>query len=245
MSALILPQWPQPNSVRSCSTTRLGGISLPPYSSLNLGNHVGDNPDHVAANRQRLIALGGLPAAPHWLEQVHGTSVVRLTSQTPFIPTQIADAAYTCERSIVCAAMAADCLPVLFCSRAGDEVAAAHAGWRGLCAGVLENTVACFSTSPGNIMAWLGPAIGPLHFEVGAEVRDAFMSVDPASSCAFVPVGAKFMANIYDLARFRLQSAGVSAIYGGEYCTVSDNSKFYSYRRDGITGRLASLIWLL
>jgi len=142
MSALIRPQWPQPASVRSCATTRKGGISLPPFGFLNVGNHVGDNPQHVAATRQRLIALSGLPAAPHWLEQVHGTDVARLTSLTPVKPTLIADAAYTCEPGVVCAAMTADCLPVLFCSRAGDEVAAAHAGWRGLCAGVLENTLA-------------------------------------------------------------------------------------------------------
>lgn len=244
MSALIRPQWPQPPSVRSYATTRGGGISLSPFGSLNLGSHVGDTPQHVAANRQRLIALGGLPAAPHWLEQVHGTDVARLTSLTPVTPTLIADAAYTCEPGVVCAAMTADCLPVLFCSRAGDEVAAAHAGWRGLCAGVLENTLACFRANPGDVIAWLGPAIGPSHFEVGAEVREAFMAVDPESSCAFVPAGTKFMADIFQLARLRLQSVGVSAIYGGEYCTVSDNSKFYSYRRDGITGRLASLIWL-
>ncbi|QLK62510.1 polyphenol oxidase [Enterobacteriaceae bacterium Kacie_13] len=244
MSALIRPQWPQPASVRSCATTREGGISLPPFDSFNLGSHVGDNPQHVIANRLRLIALGDLPAAPHWLEQVHGTNVVRLTLNAPLISTLIADAAYTCEPGVVCAAMTADCLPVLFCSLAGDEVAAAHAGWRGLCAGVLENTVACFSADPKNVIAWLGPAIGPAHFEVGAEVREAFMAVDPESSRAFVPAGAKFMADIYQLARLRLQSVGVSAIYGGEYCTVSDKSKFYSYRRDGITGRLASLIWL-
>ena len=244
MSAFIRPQWPQPASVRSYATTRQGGISLPPFGSLNLGSHVGDNPEHVTANRQRLVELGGLPAAPHWLEQVHGTDVVRLTSQTPATPSLIADAAYTCEPGVVCAAMTADCLPVLFCSQAGDEVAAAHAGWRGLCAGVLENTVACFSASPANVIAWLGPAIGPTHFEVGGEVREAFMAVDPASSLAFAPAGTKFMANIYLLARLRLQSVGVSAIYGGEYCTVSESTKFYSYRRDGITGRLASLIWL-
>ncbi|WP_122096177.1 purine nucleoside phosphorylase YfiH [Rahnella sp. Larv3_ips] len=243
MSALILPQWPQPASVRSCATTRKGGISLPPYGSLNLGSHVGDEPEIVSANRQRLIALGGLPAAPHWLEQIHGTDVVRLTSHTPVVPTLIADAAYTCEPGVVCAAMTADCLPVLFCSRSGDEVAAAHAGWRGLCAGVLENTVAQFEAAPEQIMAWMGPAIGPAHFEVGGEVREAFVAADSAASAAFTPAGAKFMADIYQLARLRLQSAGVTAIYGGEYCTVSDNTQFYSYRRDGITGRQASLIW--
>jgi YfiH family protein len=245
MSAIIQPHWPQPASVRSCATTRAGGISLPPYGSLNLGSHVGDSPEHVALNRQRLIELGGLPAAPHWLEQVHGTDVVQLSLQTPTVPSLIADAAYTREPGIVCAAMTADCLPVLFCSKNGDEVAAAHAGWRGLCSGVLENTVACFEAAPAEIMAWMGPAIGPAHFEVGGEVREAFMAVNSDASAAFTPAGAKFMADIYLLARLRLQAAGITAIYGGEYCTVTDSNKFYSYRRDGITGRLASLIWLI
>lgn len=245
MSALIQPQWPQPASVRSCATTREGGVSLLPYGSLNLGSHVGDSPEDVAANRQRLIELGGLPAAPHWLEQVHGTDVIRLTTDTPPVSSLIADAAYTRERGVVCAAMTADCLPVLFCSKNGDEVAAAHAGWRGLCAGILENTVACFEAIPGDIMAWMGPAIGPVHFEVGGEVRDAFMAENSNASVAFTPAGTKFMADIYLLARLRLQSAGLSAIYGGEYCTVTDSTQFYSYRRDGITGRLASLIWLI
>ncbi|PKE29370.1 peptidoglycan editing factor PgeF [Rahnella sp. AA] len=245
MSLLIQPQWPQPATVRSCATTREGGISLPPYGSLNLGNHVGDSPEHVVANRQHLAELAGLPAAPHWLEQVHGTDVVQLTRQTPSLPALIADAAYSCEPGVVCAAMTADCLPVLFCNQAGDEVAAAHAGWRGLCAGVLENTVSRFVSSPDKIMAWLGPAIGPSCFEVGGEVRDAFVALDPASSVAFTPAGSKFMADIYQLGRLRLQAVGVSAIYGGEYCTVTDSDKFYSYRRDGVTGRLASLIWLI
>ncbi|MGG5218731.1 MULTISPECIES: purine nucleoside phosphorylase YfiH [Rahnella] len=245
MSLLIQPQWPQPASVRSCATTREGGVSLPPYGSLNLGSHVGDSPEHVELNRQRLIELGGLPASPHWLEQVHGTDVVRLSSQTPLIPTQIADAAYTREPGVVCAAMTADCLPVLFCSKNGDEVAAAHAGWRGLCAGVLENTVACFEAAPAEIMAWMGPAIGPAHFEVGGEVRDAFLAENSNASVAFTPAGTKFRADIYLLARLRLQAAGLTAIYGGEYCTVTDSTTFYSYRRDGITGRLASLIWLI
>ncbi len=243
MPALILPQWPQPESVRSCSTTRLGGVSLPPYASLNLGSHVSDRPEHVAANRQRLIDLASLPAAPHWLEQVHGTDVARLTRSTSH-KTLRADAAYTDEPGVVCAAMSADCLPVLFCSSAGDEVAAAHAGWRGLNAGVLENTLSAFRAAPHNIMAWFGPAIGPRQFEVGAEVREAFMASDPDAASAFIPMGEKYLADIYHLARLRLQAAGVSQIFGGDRCTVSESSCFFSYRRDGITGRLASLIWL-
>lgn len=245
MSPLILPQWPQPLTVRSCVTTRQGGVSLPPFDSLNLGSHVGDDPQSVSANRLRLIDLAALPAAPHWLEQVHGTHVVRVTPKTPYLPTLVADSAYTNQPGVVCAAMTADCLPVLFSSRAGDEVAAAHAGWRGLCAGVLEKTVAEFSAKPSDIIAWLGPAIGPQQFEVGGEVRDAFMSVDSAAEAAFQPKGSKFLADIYHLARLRLNSCGVARIYGGEYCTVTDSTKFYSYRRDVNTGRLASLIWLI
>ena len=245
MSSLILPQWPQPITVRSCTTTRQGGVSLPPFDSLNLGSHVGDDPQSVSANRLRLIDVAALPAAPHWLEQVHGTHVVRLSASTPYSPTLVADAAYTHHRGVVCAAMTADCLPVLFSSLAGDEVAAAHAGWRGLCAGILEKTVAEFSAKPSDIIAWLGPAIGPLQFEVGGEVREAFMSADPLAKAAFQPQGNKFLADIYHLARLRLNSCGVTRIYGGEYCTVTDSTKFYSYRRDVNTGRLASLIWLI
>ncbi len=245
MSPLIQPHWPQPARVRSCSTTRQGGVSLPPYDWLNLGSHVGDDPLSVSANRLRLIDLASLPAAPHWLEQVHGTHVVRLTCTTPYSPTLVADAAYTHHPGVVCAAMTADCLPVLFASRAGDEVAAAHAGWRGLCAGVLEKTVAEFSARPSDIIAWLGPAIGPQQFEVGDEVRDAFMLIDSRADAAFKPRGNKFLADIYHLARLRLKSCGVTHIYGGEYCTVTDSTKFYSYRREVNTGRLASLIWLI
>lgn len=245
MSSLIQPQWPQPPTVRSCATTRQGGISLPPFDTLNLGSHVGDDPQSVTTNRLRLIDLAALPTAPYWLEQVHGTHVVRLTPTTPYSPTLVADAAYTNHQGVVCAAMTADCLPVLFSSLAGDEVAAAHAGWRGLHAGVLEKTVAEFSAKPSDIIAWLGPAIGPQQFEVGGEVRDAFVSVDSLASAAFRPKGKKFLADIYHLARLRLNSCGVTRIYGGEYCTVTDSTKFYSYRRDVNTGRMASLIWLI
>ena len=245
MRDLILPQWPQPASVRSCVTTRHGGVSLPPYDSLNLGLHVGDDPKSVLANRQRLIEFAELPAAPHWLEQVHGTQVIRLTQNTSQETTLVADAVYTQEPGVVCCVMTADCLPVLFTTKSGDEVAAAHAGWRGLCAGILENTLAEFAAEPTDIMAWLGPAIGPQQFEVGGEVRDAFMAIDPLAAQAFVPKGQKFLADIYQLARLRLRASGVTDIYGGEFCTVSDSTKFYSYRREVTTGRLASLIWLI
>ncbi|CAI1661661.1 purine nucleoside phosphorylase YfiH [Serratia proteamaculans] len=243
MDPLILPDWPLPAGVKACSTTRHGGVSLPPYDSLNLGTHVGDEERAVADNRQRLVVGASLPQMPVWLEQVHGTRVVRLDGQTP---TDLqADAVYSNVPGQVCAVMTADCLPVLFCSQAGDEVAAAHAGWRGLCNGVLEQTLAAFAAQPGSISAWLGPAIGPQQFEVGPEVRAAFIAVDAVAAAAFTPQGDKFLADIYLLARQRLQRAGIHTIYGGDRCTVSEISHFFSYRRDGITGRLASLIWLI
>ncbi|CAI1910653.1 Laccase domain protein yfiH [Serratia quinivorans] len=243
MDSLILPDWPLPAGVKACSTTRYGGVSLPPYDSLNLGTHVGDEAQAVGVNRQRLVEGADLPQMPVWLEQVHGTRVVRLDGQTP--ADLQADAVYSNVPGQVCAVMTADCLPVLFCSQAGDEVAAAHAGWRGLCNGVLEQTLAAFTAEPGRISAWLGPAIGPQQFEVGPEVRAAFIAVDDAAAAAFTPQGDKFLADIYLLARQRLQRAGIHAIYGGDRCTVSEISYFFSYRRDGITGRLASLIWLI
>ena len=168
MSKLIVPQWPIPQGVAACSSTRIGGVSMPPYDSLNLGAHCGDNPEHVEENRKRLFAAGNLPSKPVWLEQVHGKDVLKLTGG-PYASKR-ADASYSNTPGTVCAVMTADCLPVLFCNRAGTEVAAAHAGWRGLCAGALEETVACFADEPENIIAWLGPAIGPNAFEVGAEV---------------------------------------------------------------------------
>lgn len=239
---LIQPDWPAPATIRACSTTRHGGCSREPYASLNLGNHVGDDIACVAENRRRLVAGGALPAQPHWLQQVHGTQVVNLDEATP---ATTGDAVYTSRPGKVCAVMTADCLPVLFCSVKGDEAAAAHAGWRGLQAGVLEQTLKAFRAAPSEMMAWLGPAIGPQQFEVGAEVREAFMASDPAAAQAFVAHGDKYMADIFQLARLRLRAAGVSRIYGGEYCTVSHPQQFFSYRRDGVTGRMASLIWLI
>ena len=245
MTGLIRPQWPVPGTVAACSTTRHGGVSLPPYASLNLGAHVGDNPADVAANRERLVALAGLPAMPFWLEQVHGTDVLRLEGQIPTAAALRADAVYTAEPGQVCAVMTADCLPVLFASRRGDEVAAAHAGWRGLCGGVLENTLKQFRCPPDDVMAWFGPAIGPQAFEVGDDVRAAFVADNPATGAAFRPVGTKYMADIYQLARIRLQAAGVRQISGGERCTASEPENFFSFRRDRMTGRLATLIWLI
>ncbi|WP_459623647.1 purine nucleoside phosphorylase YfiH [Dickeya oryzae] len=240
---MLIPDWPAPARVWACSTTRLGGVSSAPYDSLNLGNHVGDSPLHVQDNRQRLLATAGLPVMPHWLQQVHGTQVINLDQVSSDSLT--GDAAYTTRQDRVCAVMTADCLPVLFCSANGDEVAAAHAGWRGLQAGVLEETLRHFHARPADILAWMGPAIGPQQFEVGGEVREAFLQVDPIADCAFVPRNGKFLADIYQLARLRLEAAGVTQVFGGEYCTVSDSGRFFSYRRDGMTGRMATLIWLI
>jgi len=240
--SLILPEWPAPANVGACSTLRGGGASLAPWDAFNLGSHVGDDPAHVAANRQTLVARAALPEMPRWLEQVHGTDVVRLSSsQTGIVQ---ADACITREAGVVCAVMTADCLPVLFCSSDGKEVAAAHAGWRGLCAGVLENTLAQFAAPPSQIHAWLGPAIGPDAFEVGSEVRAAFMAKDVRAQLAFRPAGAKYFADIWLLARQRLEAAGVNSLSVTRRCTFHESGEFFSFRRDGTTGRMASLIWL-
>ncbi|MGN8345880.1 peptidoglycan editing factor PgeF [Pseudomonas sp. SMV71] len=239
MSAWLIPDWPAPDRVKACVTTRAGGVSLAPFDSLNLGNHVDDDPQAVAENRRRLT--GRFAMRPAWLQQVHGIEVVEAD------PAQVmtADASWTATPGIACTAMTADCLPVLFCNRAGTRVAAAHAGWRGLVNGVLEATLDRLAMPADQILAWLGPAIGPQAFEVGAEVREAFMAVQPEAAKAFVPshnVG-KFLADIYALARLRLAARGVTAVYGGGMCTVSD-PRFFSYRRNPRTGRFASLVWI-
>lgn len=238
----IRPDWPAPARVRALATTRQGGVSLPPYASLNLGTHVGDLPAHVAANR---AALGSIvPGTPLWLNQVHGTRVVDADRCDESLPD--ADAAVSHTPGAVCVVMTADCLPVLLCDRTGSVVAAAHAGWRGLQAGVIEASVAAMQVPPLEVFAWLGPAIGPTAFEVGDEVRAAFSAADPAAANAFRPAAApgKWLADLYQLARQRLETLGVAGIFGGDLCTYSDPERFYSYRRDGVTGRMASLIWL-
>ncbi|MDR1850176.1 MAG: peptidoglycan editing factor PgeF [Zoogloeaceae bacterium] len=240
---LIYPAWPAPAHVKALQTTRKGGVSQPPYASFNLGLHTGDAPEAVLANRAQLIAC--LPNAPVWLEQVHGTDVLFLAEQT-FSRPPTADAVICRVPGQVCVVMTADCLPVLFCDLAGSIVAAAHAGWRGLAAGVLEKTLQAMQTDPANILAWLGPAIGEAAFEVGDEVRSIFLAANPEAAHAFFPltVAGKYHADLYALARQRLNAAGVSHIFGGQYCTFSEPERFFSYRRDGATGRMASLIWL-
>jgi hypothetical protein len=238
--SLIVPEWPAPARVKCLMTTRAGGVSQAPWGSLNLGDHVGDDPAHVAANRARLCRQ--LPAEPGWLRQVHSARVVELGRES----NREADAALTRQSKQVCAILTADCLPVLLCDRAGSVVAAAHAGWRGLADGVLEATVAAMRVPPGEVLAWMGAAIGPQAFEVGDEVRQAFVAQHAEASVAFVPqpMPGKWLADIYQLARIRLKHAGVQAIYGGGRCTFNEADSFYSYRRDGVTGRMAALIWL-
>lgn len=238
----IIPDWPLPPGVRSLVTTRHGGVSGGACDSLNLGDHVGDDPRAVAENRARLARH--LPAAPVWLRQVHGTGVVELPlSATAEAP--CADAAFTRHAGVVCAVLTADCLPVLLCDRGGSVVAAAHAGWRGLLAGVLESTVAAMRCPAGQLLAYLGPAIGPRAFEVGAEVRAAFVGQRAEADEAFQALhSGKWLADLYLLARRRLSDAGVDAVFGGGYCTFRDPDRFFSYRRDPAAGRMASLIWI-
>ncbi|MDR2688783.1 MAG: peptidoglycan editing factor PgeF [Azoarcus sp.] len=230
----ILPDWPAPATVRALVSTRLDG---------NLATRVGDDPAVVAANRARLFQH--LPAEPVWLEQVHGREVIDADGWPASAGIPVADAAVAHRHGVVCAVLTADCLPVLFCDEAGSVVAAAHAGWRGLLAGVLEATLARMAVAPVRIMAWLGPAIGPQAFEVGPEVRAAFLERAPEAEAAFYARrGDKWFADLFQLARQRLAAAGVAHIHGGGLCTWHDAARFYSYRREGKTGRFASLIWL-
>lgn len=241
--AWIVPDWPAPARVRSLATTRQGGVSTGVYASLNLGDHVGDDAQAVAENRRRVAAV--LPAAPLWLNQVHGAHALDAGNEAAAASAPAADAAFARRPAAVCAVMTADCLPVLLCDQSGTVVAAAHAGWRGLHAGVLERTVAAMDCPGAQLLAWLGPAIGPAAFEVGDEVRTAFVSVDAKADAAFAALRpGKWLADIYLLARLALARTGVTAIYGGNYCTVQEAARFFSYRRDGATGRMASLIWL-
>jgi polyphenol oxidase len=246
---LIIPNWPAPANVKALQSTRTGGISAAPYNSLNFGSHVNDNPIHVAHNRQLLNQF--LPSEPVWLNQTHSINVVDAANVT-CLPD--ADASYTNRKNVVCVTMTADCLPILLCDTAGTLVASIHAGWRGLCDGVIEETVAKLPVKSSDLMAWLGPAIGPNAFEVGAEVRTQFMAKDAKAELAFKPHGDKqaqdkWLADIYKIATQRLNNLGITQIYGGQennqnFCTFTDKERFFSFRRDGVTGRMATLIWL-
>jgi purine-nucleoside/S-methyl-5'-thioadenosine phosphorylase / adenosine deaminase len=239
------PQWPAPSGVRVVSTLRGspsgGGASKAPYACFNLGRNVGDDPLAVAENRRILVRAAGLPAEPVWLAQVHGVTVVDLDEAGPH---GAADAAITRRPGNVCAILTADCLPIVFATDTGDMVAAAHAGWRGLAAGVIGATVRAMAAQPERLIAWLGPAIGPSHFEVGAEVREAFLSGDPGAGDAFqANAEGKFMADLGMLARRQLEDLGVNRIYGAGECTYARADRYFSHRRDGVTGRQATLVW--
>ncbi len=246
MNDWITPDWPAPPSVKALFTTRGGGFSKPPYHSLNLGNHVDDDPVAVAQNRALLREL--LPEDPKWLKQVHGTKAVRIDAEG-CTGTCSGDAAFTRYPARVCAVLVADCLPILLCNSAGTLVGVVHAGWRGLSEGIIEQTVSAMGAGNASLMAWLGPAIGPEHFEVGEEVRQAFIQRNKDSALAFLPRPSsrdgKWLANLFLLAKQQLKKAGVNEIHGGGECTFSDPARFFSYRRDGSTGRMAGLIWLI
>jgi polyphenol oxidase len=268
----VEPDWPAPAGVRALSTFRIGGAGGGAFASLNLGGHVGDVAATVAENRRRLTVAAGLPAEPVWLAQVHGAAVVDLDAAEPntndvngtgpdaanpgaakpraaglgapggFGP---ADAAYSRQVGRVCAILTADCLPILLATDSGDVVAAAHAGWRGLAGGVIEATVRALAVPPKTLMAWLGPAIGPRHFEVGAEVREALLKDDLGAGAAFaLNARGRFLADLGVLARRRLAALGVIRVYGGGRCTFAEPDRYFSHRRDGVTGRQATLIWL-
>jgi YfiH family protein len=242
---LLLPDWPAPASVRAAFTLRAGGVSTGRYASLNLGAHVGDDALAVSENRRRVAAGLGLPAEPLWLSQVHGTAVVAADELPPDAAVPQGDAALTRQAGRVLAVQVADCLPVLLAQRDGEAVAVVHAGWRGLAAGVIESSVAALGYDGEELHAWLGPAIGPAHFEVGEEVRVAFCAHDGQAAAAFAAnERGRWQCDLQVLARQRLSALGVRSIHGELRCTYGESDAFYSFRRDGTTGRMAALIWL-
>ena len=251
---LLPAAWPAPPGVRAFTTLRHGaGGSQPPFDSFNLGNRSsaeGDDPRQVQRNRDELQRLAGLPSAPHWLRQVHGTGVLRFDAPAVAQAADgepVADAAVTAVPGVVLAILTADCLPVVFASRAGDEVAAAHAGWRGLADGMLEATLAAMRSPASDVIAWLGPAAGPAHYEIGADVRDAFLAHSAAAEAAFTGTRpGHWRVDLYALARQRLQAAGMdaAAIHGGDQCTIADPARWFSHRRDRRSGRMATQEWM-
>lgn len=253
MSALLYADWPAPRGVQALTTLRRGaGVSQAPFDRFNLGNHrsaAGDAPDAVARNRDALVAIAGLPSPPHWLQQVHGVEVARFVAPAGAAQQALveADASVTSESGVVLAILTADCLPVVFAADDGSEIGAAHAGWRGLAAGVLEATVAATRTSPAQLRVWLGPAAGPASYEIGAEVRDAFVASDPGADAAFVSTrDGHWRVDLYALARRRLEAVGIrgDAIHGGDRDTIAEPETFFSHRRDQRTGRIATLVWM-
>jgi YfiH family protein len=253
MMPLLFPDWAAPPGVRAAFTLRSGGASVPPWDSLNLGMHVGDDPLAVAANRRRVAQALSLPAEPCWLAQVHGTGVHEVervglvadarVADVPVVDPPLADAAVTRRRGAVLAIQVADCLPVLLASEDGAVLGAAHAGWRGLVAGVVERTVERMGHPPARIVAWLGPCIGPQQFEVGEEVREAFLAAGDAPGAFRQSPAGRWLCDLPAIARSRLQRLGVERVAGGEWCTVADPVRFFSHRRDRLTGRMAALLW--
>lgn len=249
-SALIPADWPAPDNIKAYTISRIGGVSVGPYQSLNPAAHVGDVVEHVSDNRQRMFEQLGLPSQPVWLDQVHGVELVcaddvdRIDIEsTEAAP--VADGSFSTKENVVCVVQTADCLPVLICDKAGKQVAAVHAGWRGLVAGILDNSIAAMNGPASDLLVWLGPAISAKYFEVGPEVRRQFIACFTEAESAFTPSINKghFMADLYALARINLRSLGVTAIYGGDYCSYEDAERFFSYRRNGVTGRMATLIY--
>lgn len=244
----ITPDWPAPDNIRACITTREGGNSLAPYASNNLGLHVGDNPEHVQRNRRQLCAALGLNQSPQWLEQIHGVKVVNAKADDLV---RTADGSFSNQSDQSCLVMTADCLPILLCDKKGTQVAALHCGWRSLAKGICARGLQKFEGAPRQVIAYLGPAISQAHFEVGIDVLEAFFKAarnhahSDQIATAFIPAQRPlhFYADIYALARAELRALGVTDVYGGDYCTYADSERFYSYRRDKVTGRMASLIW--
>lgn len=239
--SFIQPNWPAPANVRAASTVRTGGVSREPYESFNLATHVGDDARNVAENRRLLKAALRLPADPAWLDQIHSDVVAEASD---IVTPPRADACVARSGGRVCAVMTADCLPILFCNRDGDRVAAAHAGWRGLAAGIIDTTVGALGVPGHQLMAWMGPAIGPSAFEVGDDVRIAMLARDGGTASAFVQNSrGRWQCDLYAIARRNLNQLGVSSVHGGGYCTY-DDERFFSYRRDGQCGRMATLVWM-
>jgi YfiH family protein len=243
MNKFLLPNWPAPSNVKACTTLRTGGVSQAPYHHFNLAEHVGDDVAHVRANRTLLKKELHLSDEPVWIEQTHSTIVLPAHAENRH---KEADASFTNQHHQVCIVLTADCLPLLICHREGTHVAAIHAGWRGLAGGIIQNTLQALQLPPEDLLVWMGPAISQKNYEVGEEVREHFLKLDPQAEKAFIPSPQqRWLANLYELARLQLKKLGVNNIYGGEYCTYSNQEMFFSYRRDGNqTGRMASLIWI-
>ena len=239
MTHWITADWPAPANINAVTTLRTGGISQGEFSSLNPADHVNDKLQHVLENRQRIKTMLALPSDPVWLQQTHGIQAV-CADRVTGIPE--ADASYTAQSSVVCTVLTADCLPILLCDLQGTSIAAIHGGWRGLLNGIIESTLC--KMPRGEFMAWLGPAIGAQSFEVGDDVRNAFIDKSEQFGAAFKNhANGKYLADIYQLARILLNNAGIRQIYGGQYCTVRESERFFSYRRDGQTGRMATMVW--